>query len=244
MSFESQKTLLQSCEPLLVGVCEWNRLARAGVILTVDQVRADLRSRFKECGELAAEAGLSRGWASVQPALLCFADSMVENLPVTSLSKEWAKHRLADEAHGIATGESAFFSSFLLPHLAELGRLKTPELVQTTEVYYACLQLGFLGSYGNKPAELARLKSSMAIYLGNLHGRTSRDKITPDAYEHTIKKAIDVDTKPAFWGLTLLTLVFAVAFFGYVGFLYNGATKSLHQSVNTILTNTPPPVGN
>ena len=232
-------TLLQVCDPLLVGVCELNRMAKAGILLTLDQVRADMLLRFRDCSSQAAAEGLTRGWSKVEPAMRCFVDSMVENLPIAELKKTWGDHRLADEEpFGIAAGESAFYNDFLLPHLDELQRLRTPELIQIAEVYYACLQLGFEGSYRNKPQQLAQLKSTLAGYLRDLFLATAHDKITPDAYEHTIVKAIDVDSKPAFWGLAILTILFVVTFFVFVGLLYNGATKQLHQSVETILTTT------
>jgi len=226
--------LLDLCEPLFMAVCEVRRLAKAGIGLDFTQARADMRRVLKESSQKCLQEGFRGEWQMVEPALRCFADSLVENLGGEDAT-EWARNRLAaEDPFGIPDPESAFFSDYLLPALERTKRSKHDKDVQVLEVYYACLQLGFLGSYYNRPSELAQMKTSMAGFLPNFFARTARDKITPSTYDHTIRRRLEFDTKPAIWGLVSLTVLFLIVFSCFVRWSYHQATQSLNKSVGDI----------
>lgn len=228
--------LLDLCEPLFLRVCETTRLAKGGALLNFAQAQADFKKTLAACRQEAVNEGMRAAWEHIEPPLRCFVDSMIEN-GAPDLTSDWANARLAAEApYLISAGETAFFATYLTPDLSAGRDGRTDQNEQYLEVYYACLQLGFTGMYRRNPQQLAGIKVQVEQGVPTLLNRTARAKITPQAYEHTIVKRLDLDTRPAFWGVLVLTVFFLVVFFWFVGWNFNQSTKKLDAAVSAILS--------
>ena len=252
---EHNKRLFEICEPIFLGVCEAHRLAQAGIALNCERVRDDFLDRLADCENGALRViGESLWKQRVEPALRCFVDSMVEN-GAASIAQEWRKARLAsEEPHKITAGDSAFFTSYLIPSLEAAEKLKlnpamrgrglgrkaeaepdiSDELSQELEVYYACLRLGFIGSYAKREGDLAMLTSRLGKFVPLISARTANNKVTEQAYKSTLTDTLTVAVKPSVWGLALLTIMFVLFFFAFVGWKYHRATGDLVGAVNSI----------
>jgi type IV/VI secretion system ImpK/VasF family protein len=230
-----QRTLIEICEPLFLTLCEERRLARSGLAPNYDQTRNNLRDRLRECGKEAVENDLRMAWKQAEPALRCFLDDMLESLG-GEWPREWEKRRLAEEdPFDIRAGREAFFATYLEPALEAAQTRRTDEGIQVLEVLYACLLFGFVGSYQTNPTGLAELKARILVHVQGRFGQPARQKLTPQAYEHTLDDKLDIETKPAMWGLGALTALFVLVFFLFGGWRYANATKELNADVNKIL---------
>lgn len=227
--------LLDLCEPFFMRVCETTGLAKGGAVLSFSEVQDDLKRTLAGCKQQAMREGLRAGWEHIEPPLRCFVDSMIEN-GAPKLAGEWQQARLAAERPFlIGAGESAFYQTYLNPDLMAARAEHTDIQEQYLEVYYACLLLGFVGMHKRNPSQWQQVKDDLARAAPTLLSQTQLTRITPKTYESTIVKPLELDTRPAFWGVSVLTVLFLILFFWFVGWNFNHSTQLLDAAVSTIL---------
>lgn len=223
--------IIDVCEPVFLYVCELNRLGREGVHQEFSAVRHRVNELLDQCQETASVSNrLAAQWKEIEPALCCFLDSMIEDANL-SCSREWAERRLAEEKCTILSGDDTFF--VLLDD--ELEQKDTNgEVRERLEFYYACLRLGFAGRYQDDPDQLNRYNQRVAGRVQHLLKKGVHDLFTPDAYEHTDRRPLNMDTAPAAWGVVILTGTFLIFFFVLIGFFYKSSARNLESAIETI----------
>lgn len=230
---KSPVRLVDLCEPIFGLACDLNRLARNEGRKGVDAILNEVNAAFDQVRTDASRTNQSeRQWKSVEPALCCFIDSVIEGSAL-SAARQWRDHRLAGSRFKILNGDDAFFDEFLDEELAQSS--VDPDSVERLEVYFACLYLGFEGKYFGRPDELQRVQGKVAGRVTKLLGTGRSGKVTPEAYEHLNLTPLNLDSAPAIWGAAIFAAVFVILFFVGTGMMYRILTSHLTDSVSSIL---------
>lgn len=215
-------TLLEICEPFLQYVCKLNRLARKRGTTDMGQVRAELKALLADCRARADREQQGSAFNDIELPLIYFADFMIKegSLPWASQWKDLAYER------GKMAGYSDFFD-LLDEALADPRESATQRLA----VFYTCVGLGFTGMYAGQPEVLRRKMVEMSTRLRGTMDTDLSQRLTPEAYEHTDKRLLAVESAPRYVGLAIALVLMIVGLIVANVYTYNSAMREAERVV-------------
>jgi type VI protein secretion system component VasF len=247
-------TLLELCEPLLLKVCELNRMARLGlsqdyaeVVAEIGQAIGQIDREIQATPALARAAGPlvtlqedkdspredsakdSRRVRQIVLVLTYFVDSMIASSKL-KFAADWNQHRYATEKYGELSGDDRFFD-FLTATLNDASE----EAAERLTVFYVCLGLGFVGGLAGQTAQLEGYMKQILPRIRHLLDTDLAARLCPSAY-HSVdtRDLVEPPARPLVLVGILFVFLCVSTLVVYVG-MYVRATCQLSDAIQTIL---------
>ena len=222
-------TLLELCEPLFKYVCFLNRSVRKGAHLDAADVDSELERILGEIKSAArATPGLAEQYEKVELPLIYFVDNVIASSPYPFAE---SYQRLAYKPQrDVVAGDEEF--------CIELNNaLKEPDsasVIERLAVLYTCVGLGFTGFELSDPAVRQQRMSQIARRIRPLLDSKQRERITPQAYEHTLRDNLVPPPVGPVWKVGLALAVFVVIVVVATGWLYKTRVGVLTTTLEQI----------
>jgi type VI protein secretion system component VasF len=228
--------LTELCEPLFQYICLLNRSARKGANYGLNQVRSEVTGILGDIrAKAATDPKLAAAYASVEPVLLFFVDSMIKNSNL-GFAADWQE--LAHEIDEY-DGDEKFFDM-----LDDALRDPAADAVMRLRVFYTCLGLGFTGWYAGQ-TEL--LRKRMLEISARIRGVTEADhasRIIPEAYEHVNTGNLIDPPGASLTGIGIALGGLLIVLFVANMYLYKSSSRNMNEAIqNIVRTDAAPPPG-
>lgn len=222
-------TLIELCEPLLLKVCELNRMARLGQSQTFLETRSEIKGMLDEIQQKAgSDVKLAAQAKKLELPLTFFVDSMIGTSKL-KLASEWNQNRLAAERYNELAGDDRFFDL-----LEETINDTSDDASERLAVFYACLGLGFVGALAGQHLQLKDYLSKITPRIRHLMDLDTKGRLCPDAYNCLdTRDLIEPPGNPLVFVFILFAFLCVSTMVVYIG-MYVTATRQLDTAIDAI----------
>jgi type IV/VI secretion system ImpK/VasF family protein len=214
---------------LFLYLVVFRRKARNKEPLRLETVANDLERIFSRMDQRAAQDPmLDHKYQRLRKVLVAIADGIVSGSDWDLALDYRTAYLLENRFYQTTTGGDYFYDE-----LAKLGA----EEADAREVYFLALALGFQGRLARQPEE--RLEMKQRLYRGLSGAIVDKEKVTPQAYEHTDERDCSVAPVARF-GRYAIILAGMLTFFLLTGVIvYNTMKRDINRHITEIEQRVP-----